>query len=197
MIQNCLKTFVVINLVIMAVFKALICISCFAVYALSKTTVMVVLGCAVHAIQQERLSTAVEYVNNLDDSEVVWFLTGGVKNAISSAIPESQQMKNDIVSTKAGKIVLDDKAQNTAENFAYLKKWLLETYKEMPDIVITTSEFHKERASRIFGGVFQNMKTEPLWNLSESNHCVNCWNDEKLHMRNVESDVRRALNVVL
>ena len=180
----------------MSLLKAVIYVSCFAVYVLSKTTVMVVLGCAVNSIQKERVSTAINYVNNLDNSEIIWFLTGGVKDAVSGATTEAQLMSDNIANS-IGRIIMDDKAKNTAENFAYLKKWLMETYNDMPEIVITTSEFHKERAARIFNGIFHNIRTDPLWNLSESNNCANCWNDEKIHMRNVDNDVNKALSIVI
>jgi len=180
-------------------YKLIVVISCFAGYVFSKTTIMVVLGCAMNTIQEERVYKAINYVENTDNSEIVWFLTGGVKNAVSIASTEAQLMKEK-VENSIGKIIIDDKAKNTAENFAYLKSWILETYnnvQELPEIVITTSEFHKERASRIFNGIFYNMQTNPLWNLSENYSCGNCWNDEKIHMRNVDIDINTALRIIM
>ena len=182
-------------------YQIVIILCCFTVYVYSKITIMVVLGCAMENVQQERVSTALEYVADLDDSDTTWwFVTGGVKNAVvamekekekeKEAETEAKKMEENIGARSNGKIVLDEKAKNTAENFAYLKKWVLETFDEIPEIVITTSEFHKERASKIFSGIFQN--TDPLWNLSRSNNCAHCWNDEKIHMRNVVNDVKNA-----
>ena len=121
-------------------FALLFILSCFAVQVYSKTTVMVVLGCAIEDVQKERVDAALSYANSLDDTNIVWFVTGGVKNAVTQKVAtEAEQMKEKIAGTK-GKIVLDDKAKNTAENFAYLKKWLNETYDktEEPEIVVTT-----------------------------------------------------------
>jgi 23S rRNA pseudoU1915 N3-methylase RlmH len=170
-------------------------LSCFAVQVYSKTTVMVVLGCAMQDVQQERIAAAIDYAKSLDDTEIVWFVTGGVKNAVSQMASEAEQMRDKISGSK-GKIVLDEKAKNTAENFAYLKKWMNESYddKESVEIVITTSEFHQERASKIFNGVFQ--EGEPLWNLSISETCKHCWNDEKIHMKNVAIDVKNAVQIL-
>lgn len=168
-------------------------------YVYSKTTIMVVLGCAVEKIQQERISTALTFANNIE-SNIIWFVTGGVKNALTNVnVEESEAKKMEKIISNNGnnKIVIDDKAKNTAENFAYLKKWVLNTFdeEEIPniDIVITTSEFHKERASKIFNGVFE---TDATWNLSSTKDCIYCWNDEKTHMKNVAVDVKNALYIL-
>ena len=172
-------------------------LSCFAVQVYSKTTVMVVLGCAIQDVQEERVAAALNYVRTLDDTEIVWFVTGGVKNAVSQMASEAEQMREKITGSK-GKIVLDDKAKNTAENFAYLKKWMTESYDdaESVDIVITTSEFHQERASKIFNGIFTNNASRLEWNLSKSESCPYCWNDERIHMQNVAIDVKNAVRIL-
>jgi len=170
-------------------------LSCFAVHVCSKTIVMVVLGCAIQDVQQDRVAAALNYVRSLDETEIVWFVTGGVKNAVSQMASEAEQMKEKITGSK-GKIVLDDKAKNTAENFAYLKKWMTQAYDdaESVEIVITTSDFHQERASKIFNGIFQ--EGNPQWNLSVSEGCVHCWSDERIHMRNVAIDVKNAVHIL-
>jgi len=176
--------------------SVLFILSCFAVRVYSKTTVMVVLGCAIEYVQQERVDAALSYANSLDDTDIVWFVTGGVKNAVTKTIAtEAEQMKEKIAGSK-GKIVLDDKAKNTAENFAYLKKWMTQAYDdaESVKIVITTSDFHQERASKIFNGIFQ--EGNPQWNLSVSEGCVHCWSDERIHMRNVAIDVKNAVHIL-
>jgi uncharacterized SAM-binding protein YcdF (DUF218 family) len=174
---------------------ALFIISCFAVQVYSKTIVMVVLGCAIQDIQQERVSAALNYARSIEDSEIVWFVTGGVKNAVIAT--EAEQMKEKITGSK-GRIVLDNKAKNTAENFAYLKKWISDSYDdtESVEIVITTSDFHQERASKIFNGIFTNNASKLEWNLSVSNACTYCWSDEKIHMQNVAIDVKNAVRIL-
>lgn len=179
----------------------LVLLSCFVVNVYSKTTVMVVLGCAIQDVQKERVSTAINYANNLtnNDIDIVWFVTGGVKNAVTELVVTEAKQMRDAISGSIGKIVLDEKARNTAENFAYLKKWISETYQdtdEVPEIVITTSEFHQERAARIFNGIFQNDNSSPEWNLSKSDGCSYCWNDEIIHMQNVGIDIKNALHIL-
>lgn len=172
-------------------------LSCFAVQVYSKTTVMVVLGCAIQDVQQERVAAALNYADLIEDSEIVWFVTGGVKNAVSQMASEAEQMREKISGSK-GKIVLDDKAKNTAENFAYLKKWINEAYDdaEAVEIVITTSDFHQERAFKIFKGIFPNNASRLEWNLSKSVSCPYCWNDEIIHMKNVAIDVKNAVRIL-
>lgn len=177
---------------------ALFILSCFVVQVYSKTTVMVVLGCAIEDVQQERVSAALNYAMSIEDSEIVWFVTGGVKNAVTQTVStEAKQMRKKITGSK-GRIVLDNKAKNTAENFAYLKKWISESYDdaESVKIVVTTSDFHQERASKIFNGIFTNNASKLEWNLSVSEGCANCWSDEKIHMQNVAIDVKNAARIL-
>ena len=88
-------------------------------------------------------------------------------------------------------IVLDEKATNTAENFAYLKQWVNQTFTQdnLPDFVITTSDFHQIRAEQIFQGIIPEVT--PKWNLSKSS-CIHCWSDESIHIKNVSADVMKA-----
>jgi hypothetical protein len=156
---------------------------------------MVVLGCHISEIQHNRISTAISFINNLEQNSHLWFLTGGVKNAIQETdiTTESSQMLTYIGDDN---VILDEKARNTAENFANLKKWIKTNYIEqnlqVPNIVITTSTFHKDRAELIFNGVFHDLNVDASWNLA-SIACSHCWHDEKIHIKNVESDVRNAL----
>jgi len=176
----------------------LLLISCFGVNMYSKTTIMVVLGCANEEIQRERVSAAVNYVSALENSHVVWFVTGGVKNAVDRAVSSEAAKMSEQISAKNRRVVLEDKAKNTAENFAYLKKWISESFEDTPEIVITTSEFHQERASRIFNGIFHNENENviPEWNLSISHSCNHCFNDERIHMQNVAIDVKNAVRIL-
>ena len=167
---------------------------------------MVVLGCAMEDLQKDRIENAVKYASTVQ-GPVTWFLTGGVKNAIKNEIKNeiTNAVKNEENNSEAdnmakfcnsgANLVLDTKATNTAENFANLKQWAMNEYSETPpDFVITTSEFHEERASKIFDGIFGYYKVNVTWNTSKG-ACLTCWNDEKIHMRNVNADVLRALAI--
>ena len=164
-------------------------------------TIMVVLGCAMPELQQDRIQRALEFAEKKSDEPIIWFLTGGVKDALVGATAkpstEASAMAKTI-GTNRDNIVLDEKAKNTAENFANLKEYLstntVLTNNEHVSVVVTTSEFHQARASKIFDGVFHDIldKVDVTWNVS-GGACPTCWADERIHMRNVEADVMRAL----
>ena len=154
--------------------------------------IMVVLGCHIAEIQHNRISTAINYVNN-QNNDYLWFLTGGVKDALSNHRSEASQMADNIVQSN---VVLDNDARNTAENFVNLKKWIKLNYVNqnltIPNLIITTSSFHKDRAELIFNGVFHDLYVDLTWNLAPL-ACTYCWHDEKIHLKNVYNDVQKAL----
>ena len=209
------------------------------------TIVMVVLGCAMPELQKDRIDRAIEYVKTKPTDPIIWFLTGGVKNAFNALdtdfvkktadTSEAARMANNIIDDmidsgakrgehKGSTIVLDETARNTAENFVNLKQWMLakyatlvkgfvpetntlrsesvETFSEnekendssFPKLVFTTSEFHKDRATKIYESIFQELVPiiNVTWNVGKK-ACSTCWADEKTHMRNVDADVIRAL----
>ena len=92
-------------------------------------------------------------------------------------------------------IVLEENATNTAENFAYLKRWVNNNFsqEDLPEFIITTSDFHKDRAERIFQGIMPDIT--PTWNLGKSS-CIQCWRDESIHMKNIPADIYKALNLI-
>jgi len=147
--------------------------------------ILVVLGCHIPEIQKDRIISAMKFAQNIDTP--IWFLSGGIKDELmKEGKEEAVQMQEYISDTK---IVLDTKSRNTAENFVNLKKWIGINSTDY-QIVITTSEFHKERAELIFNGIFGSV--DPIWNLAPL-ACSYCWNDEKIHIKNVGSDVQKAL----
>jgi len=170
---------------------------------------MVVLGCSIEYIQQDRIQTALKYaVNNDKDNKFIWFLTGGVKYALSiyenNKKSESSTMAM-YISSAYTQIIIDEYSKNTAENFNMLKQHLLTKYvnnnlgiPNIPNIVITTSEYHQARANQIFDGVFSNfpVRIYPIWNLGKQS-CDYCWGDEVIHMRNVDADVLKVLKLEL
>ena len=156
------------------------------------SVIMIVLGCHIKDIQNTRIQAAIDYSKNVESQ--TWFLTGGVKNALEStaSISEAEQMRRALFSES--NVIIDTEATNTAENFLNFKKWYQHAeFEEQPQIVITTSSFHKARAEKIFQGIFHDIDIQPVWNLSQL-ACPTCWSDEQFHMRNVESDIVKALN---
>ena len=168
-------------------------------YTRLKQNVLVVLGSADVRILSERVSAAIEYIESNEDQSIILFISGGVKNAMVNESSDRGQTEASKAASSFDyenvKIVLDEKATNTAENFAYLKRWVNSNFStdEMPSIVITTSDFHQDRAERIFQGIMPEIT--PQWNLSKSS-CTRCWSDEMIHIKNVQSDITKAIHIV-
>ena len=149
-------------------------------------------------LQQDRINTAVKYWSNLDQStDVIWYLSGGVKNAVESVMlkssSEAEVMGQGIlanVKQSKSHIVLDTTATNTAENFRNFYKFISTLNTDNVEIVIVTSAFHKTRAEKFFYGFFPNT-ARPEWVLG-SLECPTCASDELFHMRNVDSDIAKA-----
>jgi uncharacterized SAM-binding protein YcdF (DUF218 family) len=168
-------------------------------YTRSRPDVLVVLGSSDDRILSERVSSAIEYIESNEDQSIILFISGGVKNAMENESSDRSQTEASKAASSFEyenvKIVLDEKATNTAENFAYLKRWVNSNYSvdEMPSIVITTSDFHQDRAELIFQGIMPEIT--PQWNLSKS-YCSRCWSDERIHIKNVQSDIMKAIHIV-
>ena len=167
---------------------------CICFVCVEAKTVMVVLGCADTEIQNDRIDSAISYANTVDGPKM-WFLTGGVKNAIQGFSQETEASKMAKSVGDLDEVILDETAKNTAENFVNLKKWSYANADLEKTYIITTSAFHQERAAKIFDGVFADYDANVIWNVSQG-ACADCWANEKIHMRNVEADVLRALVVM-
>ena len=171
--------------------------ACLVCMVSANHTILVILGCADSSIQEERVNSAMEYLSKTN-ATIKIYVSGGVKDAILSSNKdkdtEASRMANSF-ENKGIEIVLDENARNTAENFAYLKQYVNRNYSEdkMPDFVITTSDYHKNRAEQIFNGVLPNVAT--TWNLSKSS-CINCWKDENIHIHNIKTDIYNALRII-
>jgi hypothetical protein len=86
--------------------------------------------------------------------------------------------------------ILDTEATNTAENFIRARNIDLTKYDE---IYIATSTFHYERAAKIASLIIEDSH-KINWILADQKETDSeYW--EKIHIRNVEADVRRALQM--
>jgi uncharacterized SAM-binding protein YcdF (DUF218 family) len=169
----------------------------------AKHDILVVLGSADDRILSERVSAAMQYIQSSSHNQsIILFISGGVKNAFSG----DDGLVNVTEASKAAgafssesyenvQIVLDENATNTAENFAYLKRWVNHNFSQddLPSFVITTSDFHQVRAERLFHGFLPDVT--PQWNLSKSS-CSRCWADESIHIKNVPADILKARHIV-
>jgi uncharacterized SAM-binding protein YcdF (DUF218 family) len=177
------------------------------VFCLSaKHDVLVVLGSADDRILSERVSAAMQYIQSSSQNQsIILFISGGVKNAftgddgkVNGSGSEASKAAGAFSSESSFEnvqIVLDENATNTAENFAYLKRWVNHNFSQddLPSFVITTSDFHQVRAERLFHGFLPDVT--PQWNLSKSS-CSRCWADESIHIKNVPTDILKARHIV-
>ena len=156
-----------------------------------RNAVILVLGCHMNDILEDRMSTAVKFAKQIDQP-ITWFLSGGTKTQIEGMIQqnEADDMAYFVSNENSNwNIELDTKATNTAENFAYFRKWI--EANEDTDIYIVTSEFHHYRASSIMDGI---IKSPVKWILG-AKACPWCVRDENMHIKNVRNDIKKALAV--
>jgi uncharacterized SAM-binding protein YcdF (DUF218 family) len=164
----------------------------------AKPNVHVVLGSANDVILGERIQAAIQYIRSAENQNIL-FISGGVKNALVDANEQTEAakaaniIKNNVLDDV--QIVLEENATNTAENFVYLKRWVNNNFsqEDLPEFIITTSDFHKNRAEQIFQGILPDIT--PKWNLSKSD-CIQCWKDEAIHIKNVHADIYKAMNLM-
>ena len=155
--------------------------------------VILLLGCANPIIQNQRIQSVIAYINSNSDP-VTLYLSGGSNNGNVETEASIMQRKIQDVHPNID-IYTDHTATNTAENFVNFSKWMQESdLKESDKVVITTSDFHKTRAEKLFNGVISEII--PEWNLSVSD-CRSCWESEPIHMKNVDADIFNALRIQL
>jgi len=151
----------------------------------------ILLGCNVPTLLEGRIKKAVEFANaTVNTTQIDWFLSGGIKNPAEDTVTEAEKMMRTI-STKpnatAWSFIRDDVATNTAENFIMAEKTVdLNNYN---GIYVITSDFHHERAKKIADKVI--IGNNFMWVLApEELDDSRQW--ERVHIRNVESDVSKA-----
>ena len=114
---------------------------------------VIVLGAAVHGdrvtwVLSNRLDTAADYLAAHPDAICV--VSGGQGDGES--VTEASAMQKYLVERKGidpARILVEDKAQNTRENFAFSKAMIEETLGESAKIAFVTTDFHVFRAGRV------------------------------------------------
>jgi vancomycin permeability regulator SanA len=157
---------------------------------------IILLGCHIAHLLNGRIEAAVELATNY--SQVDWLLSGGIKPTSNNVVTEAEQMaariseKEPAYGTPEWNYILDTNATNTAENFLRVRAMNLTDY---DGVYIATSAFHYERAAKIASLVIGNTH-DINWVLAEQKEDDSeYW--ERIHIRNVEADVRRALQLQL
>lgn len=114
---------------------------------------LIVLGAAVHGdrvtwVLSNRLDTAADYLDSHPDTVCV--VSGGQGDGES--VTEASAMQKYLVERKGidpERILPEDKATSTLENFAFSKKLIDETLGENASIAFVTTDFHVFRAGRV------------------------------------------------
>lgn len=153
---------------------------------------LVLLGCNVPYLLNDRIATAVKFSNRFNNESVDWFLSGGIKNPAEDIVTEAEKMAAQIsqYAPDNWNYIYDTVATNTAENFIMVKQYLDETPIDYSEVFVVTSEFHYDRARKIAEKIIGT--TEFRWILSEAElHDSRYW--EKIHIKNVDADVNKAI----
>jgi hypothetical protein len=163
---------------------------------------LILLGCNIGYLLNNRINTAINFVGKFNQTNVDWFLSGGIKYPDQDTVSEAEKMANQISSFERifthpltgnhWNYVYDIEATNTAENFIMARNHILRegsTDKYYDDIYIITSEFHYNRAKLIASKI---LDIEVKWILGDA-ILEDSLYWERIHIRNVDSDVRKAL----
>jgi uncharacterized SAM-binding protein YcdF (DUF218 family) len=159
---------------------------------------LIILGCNVSYLLNDRITAAMQYASYFNKSNVNWFLSGGIKNTNEDTMTEAEKMSRSISELEEvysyefvgnkWEYIYDTEATNTAENFIMVKKYLEETAIDYSEIVVVTSDFHYNRASKIAEKIIDK---DINWVLSDA-ELDNSRYWEKIHIKNVDNDVQKA-----
>lgn len=169
---------------------------------------LILLGCNISYLLQDRIDTAVQFVRNMNTTvepaqlQVDWFLSGGIKFGATDGDDndgeaESSKMKRVIMAAdlyNSWYYIEDHIATNTAENFIMVDTYLRSTSKVYGDIYIVTSRFHYPRADKIASHILSDYDyLHVKWILGEAElPDSRYW--ESIHIRNVEADVSKSIH---
>lgn len=160
---------------------------------------LILLGCNISYLLNDRIYTAIQFANKFNNTNINWFLSGGIKNPNIDTITEAEKMALEIsnfekiyvnnITMNKWNYIYDTIATNTAENFIMAKKYLDNEKKHYSEIYIITSSFHYNRAKKIADKLInKNVK----WILGNSELVdSNYW--ENIHIKNVDIDVNKAI----
>jgi uncharacterized SAM-binding protein YcdF (DUF218 family) len=164
---------------------------------------LILLGSNISYLLNDRVHTAIHFVGKYNDTNIDWFLSGGIKNPNEDTISEAEKMSQTIskyqhkyttsLQNNKWSYIHDTESTNTAENFIRAKQFINESNKKYNELYIVTSEFHHNRAKKISEKLLTNI--EPKWILGNAElHDSYYW--EGIHIQNVNSDVEKALKKV-
>ena len=153
---------------------------------------ILLLGCNIMELLNGRIDVAVDFARIAGD--VDWFLSGGIKDGnLMQRESEAQIMENQITikntSNHSWHFIKDTVAKNTAENFVIANRTV--DFGSYANVYVVTSAFHYERARQMADMIIENNRFK--WLLSDAELADSrYW--EKIHIKNVRNDVKRAIS---
>ena len=161
---------------------------------------LILLGCNISYLLSNRIDSAINFIGKFNETNVDWFLSGGIKNPSEDTITEAEKMAEKIskyekiyTQESRGNIwnyIYDKEATNTAENFIMARNFINKNKYDYAEVYIITSDFHYNRAKKI---AEQILEIETKWILGKAElEDSRYW--ETIHIRNVDTDVNKALN---
>lgn len=157
---------------------------------------IIVLGCHVFNLLNDRIQTALALVQHVEpEANVSFGFSGGIKYAGSES--EAKYMQKLVENQKPfvyGSMndwdyILDERSTNTAENFVHIRS-LLEQ-EAFHKVYVVTSDFHALRAQRIADGIIG--PANPIEWIVAPLEFGDFRDMEQVHMRNVHNDINAAL----
>jgi hypothetical protein len=152
----------------------------------------IMLGCNVPSLLEGRIKKSIEFANSETNNttHIDWFLSGGIKNPYQDTVTEAEKMEQMIAKNKQSaswNFIRDEEATNTAENFIMVKNKV--DLDEYANVYVITSDFHYKRANMIANKIIEGNQFK--WILSPE-ELVDSISWEKVHIKNVDSDVNKA-----
>ena len=162
---------------------------------------LILLGCNIPYLLNDRIHTALNFISKFNETNVHWFLSGGIKNPhedntteaekMAQQISEYQQTYRNKLIGNSWNYIYDTESTNTAENFVMVRNFINNNLTMVYDeVYIITSEFHHNRANKIAEKI---LDIEPKWILGKAIlDDSEYW--ERIHIKNVDADVNKALH---
>ena len=159
---------------------------------------IVLLGCNIPNILDDRVNTIANYVNNLTKTsstiEFDWILTGGHKGNNPDNLPtEAEIMKTQLQNYTFDNYnftnyLIDRNSTNTVENFLFVSKYL-KSNDYYDSVYVVTSDYHQPRANMILKKIMPN--NDFKWILGKEEELESrYW--ERVHIKNIDSDIDKA-----
>ena len=157
---------------------------------------LILLGCNIPYLLNSRINEAVNFAKKMNDTNVYWFLSGGIKNPLEDTVSEAHKMAEHLSKYEGNNwtYIYDTVSTNTAENFIMTNNFINEAIIDYTEVYIVTSNFHFERANKIAERIFNKHKFKQFkWVLADAELADSLyW--EKIHIKNVDNDVNKAIN---